>query len=147
MNNGNRQIVQAMIARGNSPGLIRELLEKSAAWAEATSGPDAAAVRVWLQHINFARPFYSAAALAHIWPAIRHGMGLELRMSPPPSPNRLANELKFHGLPIVRRADQIGDWFPNGGQKTEFFICEQIGKWRDARLTPEQFEEIQNARD
>ena len=136
------QIVRLMIDRGSKPGLIQELLETSLKWAETNSGQDAAALRTWLQYVNFKRPFYAASELAFFWPGLKLALGLEKRMTEMPSPNRLANELRFNGLPIVRRSDQIGDWFEKNSTPTEYFICENIPFWRDRRLTQEELEEI-----
>jgi hypothetical protein len=145
------QIVRVMIERGSKPGLIRELLETSLKWAEAHNGQDAAALRLWLEYVNFKRPFYAASELSFFWPALKLALGLEKRMTEAPSPNRLANELKFYGLPIVRRSDQIapsfdgvgsGDWFEKNSTPTEYFICENITYWRDRRLTQAELEEI-----
>lgn len=140
-------LVRKMIERGNQPGLIQELMETSAKWAEANGNTaDGAALRTWLGMVNFKRPFYCAAELAFFWPALKLACGYEKKLVEPPSANRLANELKFHGLPIVLRADIIGDWFPKNSIATEYFIVESIGKWRDVRLTVEEFENVLNDR-
>ena len=136
------QIVRRMIERGNKPGLIRELLEMSLRWSEANGGQDADALRGWLPMVNTAKPFYTAAELAALWPALKFAMGFDKRLMPAPSANLLANTLKHNRLPLVRHADQVGDWFYWNGRKTEFFICERIGYWRDRALSQKEIEEI-----
>jgi hypothetical protein len=131
------EIVQIILRRGNEPGLISEWFDGMRAWAEANRGPDAAALKTWLGIVK-ARPFYTAAELAKFWPALKLTLGLSTRLDPEPSPNRLANELVFYGLPMLR--NEFGFTFFPGEEKNPYFIVEHCHKWRDARMTQEEFE-------
>ena len=122
------QIVQAMLHRGNQPGLLREWFDGLKAWAETHKGPDANALALWLD-VAKPRPFYTAAELAAMWPAFKLALGFAKIMTEPPSANRLANELKFHRLPVC--------WTDDG---KEYFIVERCHHWRGKTLTQEEFE-------
>lgn len=129
--NANYVIVRRMIEAGNGPGPIRGMLEAAQAWAAKERGQDAEALKAWLPLVRLDRPFYTPAELAPLWPALKLSLGLETRLMDPPSPNRLANELKFHGLPLVKV-----DIFP------EYFIVERCGFWKNVKFTKEGFEHV-----
>jgi len=131
--NANSIIVRKMIEAGNGPGPIRNLLEAAQAWANASRGPDAEALKSWLPLVRTDRPFYTAAELAHLWPALKVTLGLETRMMAPPGANRLANELKFHGLPVVR-----------GINPPEYFIVERCDFWKSVTFEQEGFNHVLN---
>lgn len=136
-------IVRAMLDRGNSPGLLREWFTGLLTWAEANKGPDASALRAWLPMAK-PRPFYTAGELATMWPAFKLALGLATRMSEPPSANRLANELKFHGLPVLRNSEGFGGFYQLGVSRSfgEYFIVERCHYWRRLELTQEEFEKV-----
>lgn len=131
------RIVQLILRRGNGPGLIAEWFDGMRQWAEANSGPDASALRVWLD-IAKARPFYRSSELSRFWSPLRLTLGMTLRLEPPPSPNRLANELEFYGLPVIRRSDGVA--LKVDGEK--FFIVEESHRWRDCRFNEAEFREF-----
>lgn len=131
--NATQFIVNVILRRGNEPGLIAEWFDGMRKWTEANRGPDAAALKTWLGIVN-ARPFYTAAELAKFWPALKLTLGLVDRIEEPPSPHRLANELKFYGLPF-----RIYD---RNGKPTEYFNVERCAKWRDFQMTQEEFENV-----
>lgn len=121
-------IVRRIIDAGNGPGLFREWYRAMLDWADHNPGADADAIKAWL-HIVKPRPFYTAEELSRFWPALKLALGLESRMTEPPSPNRLANELDFYRLPFV--TDEEG---------RKFFIVEQVAKWKGAKLTQKEIE-------
>lgn len=131
------QIVQIILRRGNGPGLITEWFAGMKQWAEANSGHDAAALKIWLDIVK-PRPFYTAEELARFWPALRLTLGLTKRLEPTPGANRLQNELEFWGLPYVRRSDGVA--LKIDGQK--FFIVEQPHKWREHHFNEVDFGRI-----
>lgn len=118
------RIVQIILRRGNAPGLIAEWFDGMRQWAQANSGQDAEAVRLWLSLVE-ARPFYTAKELARFWPALRLTLGMTKRLEPAPSPHRLANELEFWGLPYVRRSDGVA--LKINGEK--YFIVDRVHHW------------------
>lgn len=140
--NANAQIVNVILRRGNGPGLIAEWFDGMRAWADANDGQDASALRTWLG-VVCNRPFYNADELAPLWPALKLTLGLAKRMEAAPGANRLANELKFHRLPVLRNADGTPFFFSGGNSsRREFFIVEHVHKWRDAVLTQQEFDDI-----
>lgn len=114
-------IVRAMKATGNQPGVVAQWKDMVALWARAPqhAGPAAEAVNAWLPHWQV-RPFYTAAELSPLMPALSVMMGFTERLGFQKSANRLANALKFAGLPY-REIDG----------KT-YFIVERCHYWRDA---------------
>lgn len=134
-------IVNTILQRGNEPGLIREWFDGMKAWAEANGGQDAAALRMWLKLVK-PRPFYTAEELSRLWPALKLTLGLSMRLDPEPSPNRLANELEFCGLPVLR--DENGMPFVSEGSFSSRFIVEHCHKWRNVHMTQEEFDNALN---
>lgn len=136
MNTPNYRIVRAMLDRGNQPGLIREWFDGMKVWAAENKGQDAKALGLWLEYAK-PRPFYTAEELAALWPAFNIALGMEKRLMPPPSANRLANELEFHRLPLFRL---------NAPGNPKYFIVERCGFWKDyfrnKTITPEEFHEL-----
>ena len=120
-------IVKAMRRAGNQPGLIEQWKSLVEMWANAEGGADAAAVKAWLPNWR-SRPFYTAEELAPMWPALAVAIGYSKYLPVQKSPQRLAFELDYAGLPfrII--------W----GRR--YYIVEQIHRWRDM---PQQ--EIENA--
>lgn len=106
------QVVNKMLRNGNRPGIVVLWKNMVAAWADKATGPDAAAVKAFLPLWEI-RPFYTAAELAPIFPLLEAALGAVDRPGKPKAPARLANELKFHGLPYFER-DGI-----------EYFVVEQ----------------------
>lgn len=134
-NSDTYRIVEAMKARGNQPGLIREWFDGMKVWAEANKGADASALRLWLDYAK-PRTIYTAAELAALWPSFKIALGMETRLMAPPSANRLANELDFHGLPRLQN---------NGGlELRNYFIVERLHYWRERKLTDGEFHDLLN---
>lgn len=123
------KIVQAMKATGNQPGVIEQWREMVEHWAGTHPGPDAAAILAWLPMWQI-RPFYSAAELAPMFPALAVALRITPTLGFQKSPARLANELDFAGLPYI---------FENG---VRYYIVERIHHWRKSLITKTQFEEI-----
>lgn len=133
-------VIQAMKACGNKPGIIAQWVALAHQWALDHRGPEADAIRAWLPHFK-PRPFYTAHELAPMFPALIVALGLTDRPSTY-SPERLANELDFGGLPVLRRDDE-SIWFRNPMDRTKverYYIVERIHYWRKQKLTQEQFE-------
>lgn len=133
-------VITAMKARGNQPGLIAQWIALAHQWALDHRGPEADAMRKWLPLFQ-ARPFYNAAELAPMWPALVVALGL-LDRPPIYSPGRLANELDFGGLPVLHR-DDGGVWFRNPLDRSKierYYIVERIHHWRHRKLTQGAFE-------
>lgn len=129
-------IVKAMKATGNQPGIIQQWKEHMAEWAATESSPDAAGVKAWLPHWQV-RPFYTARELAPLWPVLAIAIGHTPRMAPVlKSANRLANELKFAGLPI------LGSYYTTSTVPHEYFIVERLHFWREQQLTQADFERV-----
>jgi hypothetical protein len=136
----NYRLARDIVSRGNEPGIIREWFAGMKAWAESNPGPDATALRLWLD-IAKPRPFYTAAELASMWPALRIAHGYDKRATEKPSANRLANELEFHGVRYLAGAE--GTYYfrsPFTGEAAKYFIVERPGYWRTKRLTQAEFE-------
>lgn len=129
------KIVQAMKATGNQPGVIEQWREMVEHWAGTHPGPEAAAILAWLPMWQI-RPFYSAAELAPMFPALAVALRITPTLGFQKSPARLANELDFAGLPKALFAD------PSVGP---YFICERIHYWKNRLLSIEQFQEICHA--
>jgi hypothetical protein len=95
------RIVHMMKATGNRPGVIAHWKRGMEIWAE-TGGPDADAVKAWLPAWQ-ARPYYTAAELAPIFPVLAVVLGLRDRPEPQKGAARLANELRMARLPHFQR--------------------------------------------
>lgn len=126
------RVVTAMKATGNQEGVVECWKNEVAAWALVNVGPDADAIKAWLP-LWQTRPFYSSRELAPLWPMLVLAIcGTVPRV---PAANRLANELKFAGLPLIGKFIH-----PETGIEEEFFIVERLHFWRDRLLTQEEFE-------
>lgn len=139
-------VIQAMKARGNKPGVIAQWVALAHQWALDHRGAESDAIKVWIPYFK-PRPFFTAAELAPMFPALIVALGLTDR-PPSYSAGRLASELDFGGLPCLKRDDGI--WFRNPVDNTKierYYIVERIHYWRKQKLTQEQFErEFQNGR-
>lgn len=122
------RIIKAMQATGNGPGVIRQWVGQLAETAEKHPGPEADAVLAWLPHWQM-RPFYTAAELAPIFPALAMAMGFTDKMYAPKHPARLQRELEWGKLP------QLAGW-------RDYFIVEHQHFWKNLRLTREEFEDV-----
>lgn len=133
-------VIQAMKARGNRPGIIQQWVALAHQWVLDHKGPEAAAIRAWLPMFQ-SRPFYTAAELVPMFPALVVALGLTDR-PPRYSVGRLATELDYGKLPCVKNADG-SQWFRNPADSTKverFYIVERIHVWKDLELTQEEFE-------
>lgn len=116
------KIVQAIKSTGNRPGLIQEWKNTVEHWALRHPGPEADAVLAWLPSWQ-ARPFYTAAELAPIFPTLAVALGITRRVAPAKSAMRLAAELDYAGLPkVVLAAGNLLD--------ADYFIVERVHYWR-----------------
>ena len=114
-------IINAMKATGNRPGVIAQWKVEVAAWAQMNrADPNAAAVNAWLPHWR-PHPFYTAAELAPMWPALAIATGYRKRWSELKSARLLALELEFHGLPH----------FEIEGQR--YYVVERLHFWKNAK--------------
>lgn len=136
-------MVNAIKARGNREGVIREWFAGMKAWAEANRGPDAAALKTWLAIVQ-PRPFYNANELAGLWPALRLELGITPVLTVAPPALWFEKELEFCRLPILRNADGTGTfWTVDGlGLRHKYFIVEEIGRWQKSPLSQEEFENV-----
>lgn len=122
-NSDTYKIVKAMKATGNRPGIVAQWKSEIERWAiGSVNDPDAVAVRAWLP-LWQVRPFYSAAELAPMWPALAIALGLQTRMMEAPSPRKLEFELHYAELPSF--------WF----RDQNYFIVERIHHWRQQPLS------------
>jgi len=122
------KIIRAMQATGNGPGVIRQWVGQLAETAEKHPGPEADAVKAWLPHWQN-RPFYTAAELAPIWPALAMALGFADKMYAAKNPMRLRRELEWGKLP------QLQGW-------PGYFIVEQQGFWKKMTLTEEELRDV-----
>jgi len=134
----NYEIVKAILATGNQPGIISQWFTGMKAWAEASRGKDAEALRLWLDLVK-PRPFYNAEDLAGFWSALKLQLGLTDYLAPRPSGNRLQNELMFHRLPLLRNADTGAHYFPGQGS---LFIVERVHYWKNRPVTVNELQTI-----
>jgi hypothetical protein len=126
-------IVKAMKATGNRPGVVHQWAQKVFWWARENRGPEADAVLAWFPHWRI-RPFYTAAELTPLWPMLAIAIGHTTRIPPVGKGTmRLANELKFAGLPYIMIDGR------------EYFIVEQIHRWTEQPPTADELREIFNA--
>lgn len=100
------RLVQWMKARGNQVGLVALWTADMEEWSRNNPGPDAEAVKAWLPFWQ-ARPYYTAAELAPIFPVLAVVLGFRDRPEPQKGAARLANELRMAGLPHFVRDGQI----------------------------------------
>jgi hypothetical protein len=128
-NSPDYEICNLILRRGNKPGIITEWFAGMKAWAEVNPGKDAEALRLWLDVVK-PRPFYTAAELCGLWPALTLSLGLAKTMLAKPTPNRLHNVLQFHGLPILKNVDG-SNYFKGYGS---YFIVERPHYWKDRPL-------------
>lgn len=127
----------------NAVGVIAQWKAEMERWA-STGDIDIhrQAVNAWLPYWS-PRPFYTAEELAPIVPALALMFGWIGRWPGEKSPNRLANELEFAGLPKLENASGGFDFrHPMTGKLARFFIVEQLKKWKEQPLTQREFEEF-----
>jgi hypothetical protein len=135
--------VKAMKATGNQPGVVTQWKEKVAAWAESQkTGLDAQAVLDMLP-LWQVRPFYTAAELAPLIPALQTALGFTEKPGPTIGPATLATRLKRAGLPML--GDGRTYRHPVTGAEAQYFIVERIHHWSKRTLTQQEFERIWNS--
>lgn len=136
------RVIQAMRSTGNQAGVVQRWIEAAAVWAATNDGPDATAIRAWLP-LWQARPFYTAAELSPIFPALVVALGISKRPPWKMAPERLAFQLRYGGLPELRNADDSGKFFPpQGGTPARYFIVERIHYWRNQVLSQKEFNDV-----
>ena len=134
-------VANAMMRSGNQPGIIKQWVASAYQWALDNRGPDAGAIKAWVPHFQ-PRPFYTAAELTPMWPALVAAMGLPFR-NVNYSPGRLANALDYAKLPLLIR-DDGGVWFRDParpGEESTYYIVEQVHYWKKRHLSQEEFED------
>ncbi len=132
--------VQAIKARGNQEGIVKVWIAAAHQWALDNRGPDAEAIKAWVPYFQ-PRPFYTAAELAPMFPALVAALGLPFR-NVNYSPGRLANALDYAKLPTLIRNDG-GAWFSDParpGHESVYYIMERPHYWRRQKLSQEEFE-------
>lgn len=136
------KIVQAILATGNGEGVVAQWKASVEAWANSQPDTkDKAGVRAWLP-LWQARPFYTAAELAPILPALFVALGHREQFRPARSPLRVENRLRFFRLPILQNADGQDTFVhPVTGRYGRFFVVEKCHRWRNVALTQEEFSE------
>ena len=122
------KIIKAMQATENGPGVIRQWVGQLAETAEKHPGPEADAVKAWLP-LWQNRPFYTAAELAPIWPALAMAMGFSDKMYAQKHPARLKRELEWGNLPRLK------GW-------PDYFIVEHRSFWLKVELNAEELQEV-----
>lgn len=129
-------IVKAMKATGNQTGVVEQWRRQAEIWAATNADPDAAALKAWLP-LWQVRPFYTAAELAPMWPALGVLLGITARPSAMKSANRLSNELDFARLPM------IGTYYTTTTVKAQkYYVVERCHYWREQGLTQRDFEKF-----
>jgi hypothetical protein len=121
-------IIKALKANGNRPGLIQQWKDAVEDWSalpENVANPDAKAVRAWLP-LWRPRPFYTAAELSPIWPALAIAIGYTMRVLPQKGARRLEHELDYGGLPRLPPYSMVG------AEPIRYFIVERIHYWQNA---------------
>lgn len=114
------KIVKAMKATGNQPGVIAQWKAMIEEWAHTPPfDADKLAVQAWLPAWQV-RPFYTAAELAPLFPALAVALRFTDRPPPQMGAARLRSALTYAGLPSLM-------W-----SGTTYFIVERIRYWRDA---------------
>jgi len=135
-------IIKALKANGNRPGLIQQWKDAVEDWAalpENVANPDAKAVRAWLP-LWQPRPFYTAAELVPIWPALAIAIGYTMRVLPQKGARRLEHELDYGGLPRLGCWPEFSDDLPRAYRN--YFIVERIHYWQ--RATTQEIEKELN---
>jgi hypothetical protein len=136
------RIVRGMRACGNQPGMVARWIFSVEEWARRNSNnPDAKSVIHMLPHWQ-ARPFYTAAELAPLIPAL--AVAFNISAVPPPvmSGARLSFALDYAGLPKLKNANGT-EWFHDGaGILQRYYIVEHIHHWAKETLTQEEFENV-----
>ena len=131
-----------MKAKGNEAGLIKEWIALAHQWALDHNTPDAAAIRSWLPYFQ-PRPFYTAAELVPLWPALI--VALDLTDRPPRyEPNRLAMELDYGKLPCLKNSKDDLPWFRNPANRNNlgrFYIVERVHYWNRRAWSQREFED------
>lgn len=134
------RIIKAMQATGNQPGMIVQWLRQVAIYAEKYPGPDAEAVKAWLPMWHF-RPFYTAAELAPLFPALALAAGYSDKLYAPKHPARLKHELEYGKLPKLRDYEGCTA-FLRDGKQDEYFIVERLHYWTKRPVSQEEFERL-----
>lgn len=87
-----------------------------------------------------ARPFYTPAELAILWPMIGAGFaGTKGVYQPTAAVLRAA--LVRAKLPLLLKTGG-STWFQHNGRLQEFFICSDLNRWAGRPITQEQFDQI-----
>ena len=130
------RIVRGTKACGNQPGMVARWISSVEEWARRNANhPDGKSVIAMLPYWR-ARPFYTAAELAPLIPALAVAFGISVIPPPVMSGARLSFALDYAGLPVLRNVNGT-EWFHDAAG-----IVEQIHKWADTPMTQEEFERV-----
>ena len=92
-----------------------------------------------------ARPFYSAQELAWFWPLISIGLASKERAYKPDAA-ALHKRLVEFKLPRIRQWGGSFDFVWQGVAR-QYFVVQDVRRWRNIRITQHQFEEIMHGQD
>lgn len=136
------QVIKGMKASGNMPGMVARWIDAAARWStEHAPLAEAKSIQAMLPYWR-ARPFYTAAELAPMFPALMKVFGITDRQQPEMSGARLAFMLKDGGLPRLKNANGTTYFHDGMGILQEFFIVERIHHWSAQVFTQEEFENV-----
>lgn len=134
------QIIKAMKSTGNLSGVIQSWKDAVANMIPHAAPRDQASLRAWLP-LWQVRPFYTAAELAPMFPALTVAFGFRKTLSHVKSPKRLAVELDYGGLPrLMMLGGNTVYRNPITGERAVYYIVENIREWSSLYVSQEMFE-------
>jgi len=136
------RIVRGMKACGNQPGMVTRWIASVEEWARRNRNhPDAKRVIDMLPYWQ-ARPFYTAAELAPLIPALAVAFGISVVPPHVMSGARLGFTLDFAELPVLRNVNGT-EWFHDrAGILQRYYIVEHIHRWSAEPISQEGFENV-----
>ncbi|WP_395652571.1 hypothetical protein [Brevundimonas sp.] len=133
-----RLFVDACKAAGER-NLVQELLDPFVLVQRAAPRPDLGAAINGFQ----ARPWYSAAELARLWPLVCIGLACK-QQGRSPSPAKVAERLTHFGLPRLKQWDG-STGFKHHGKVQDFYVVQDVWKIANQRFTQTDFDRIVSA--
>lgn len=134
-------VIKGMKACGNQPGMVAQWIATAARWSNEHSAlPEAKSIQAMLPYWR-ARPFYTAAELAPMFPALMKVFSIADR-APEMSGARLAYMLDDGGLPTLRNANGTMFFHDAMGVLQKYYIVEHIHRWSKEVLSQEEFENV-----
>ena len=116
--------------------LVQELMDPFVLALRSTPRPDLAAAVSGFQ----ARPFYSAAELARLWPLVCIGLACK-QVGRAPSAKKVEERLIHFGLPRLKQWGGSTE-FMHYGKPTQFFIVQDLWGMMNRRFTQLDFDRI-----